>query len=68
MRRSPVYLIAGNHDPYATWAGLRDQLPENVHMFGSDGPGYVVYERDGEPVAIIAARDFSNQVPESDIA
>lgn len=64
----PVYLIAGNHDPYATWAGLRDQLPENVHMFGSDGPGYVVYERDGEPVAIIAARGFSNQAPESDIA
>lgn len=64
----PVYLIAGNHDPYATWAGLRDQLPENVHMFGSDGPGYVVYERDGEPVAIIAARGFSNQATESDIA
>lgn len=37
-------------------------------LFGSDGPGYVVYERDGEPVAIIAARGFSNQAPESDIA
>ena len=61
----PVYLIAGNHDPYATWAGLRDQLPENVHMFGSDGPGYVVYERDGEPVAIIAARGFRIRRPKA---
>lgn len=57
----PVYLIAGNHDPYATWAGLRDQLPENVHMFGSDAPSYAVYERDGAAAAIIAARGFSNQ-------
>ena len=64
----PVYLIAGNHDPYATWAGLRDQLPENVHMFASDAPGYAVYERDGAPAAIIAARGFSNQSPDDDIA
>lgn len=56
----PAYIIAGNHDPYATWAGLRDELPGNVTMFGSDEPGYALFRKQGEPCAIIAARGFSN--------
>ncbi len=58
--RIPVYIIAGNHDPYATWAGIRDELPSNAVMFGSDKPSYALFERDGQPCAIIAARGFSN--------
>lgn len=56
----PAYIIAGNHDPFATWAGLRETLPENVRMFGSEHFECEPFYRDGEPVAIIAARGFTN--------
>ena len=64
----PVYIVAGNHDPYANWNGYRDALPENVRLFPSDEAEYFVHRRNGDPLALIAARGFSNQPAGGDIA
>ena len=63
-----VYMCAGNHDPYANWVPLFPDLPPCVHFFSSDEPGYAVYEKDGEPLAHICSRGFSNIDTQSDIA
>ena len=64
----PAYIVAGNHDPFSNWHNYQDALPENVHLFPSDEAEYFVHRRNGEPVALIAARGFSNQPAGGDIA
>lgn len=63
-----VYLIAGNHDPFANWRDLLQVLPENVTMFSSEEPGFALHMRDGFPLALIGARGFSNHPSGGDIA
>ena len=57
----PTYLITGNHDPYTSWKYDLDRLPSSTHMLGYDGPGFALYERDGEPLCLIGARGYRNQ-------
>ena len=65
----PVYMIAGNHDPYANWRDILPLLPSNVHMFSSDTPEFVLYRAsDNTPLCLLAARGFSNQASDGSIA
>ena len=57
----PVYLVAGNHDPYTSWQQRFFEFPQNTIMFPADKPGFSVFEKDGEPLAIIAGRSYHNQ-------
>lgn len=63
-----VYMVAGNHDPLANWKHVVAELPDNVRMFPSHEPGFAVHEREGQPLALIAARGFTNLDPDQDIA
>ncbi|ACV23779.1 Nuclease sbcCD subunit D [Slackia heliotrinireducens] len=56
----PVYIVAGNHDPYANWQQILPSLPDNAQLMPSSEPGFAVFRRDGKPAAIIAARGFTN--------
>ena len=64
----PVYIVAGNHDPFSNWHDYQDALPENVLFFPSDQAEYIVHRKNGEPLAFIAGRGFSNQPAGGDIA
>ncbi len=65
----PVYMIAGNHDPYANWSDILPLLPSNVRMLPSDAPEFVLHRAsDGEPLCVIAARGFSNQATDGSVA
>ena len=57
----PSYLVTGNHDPYTAWQYDLTKLPESAHMMGYDGPGFELYERDGQPLCLIGARGYRNQ-------
>ncbi|MDO4890677.1 MAG: DNA repair exonuclease [Coriobacteriaceae bacterium] len=58
----PVYFCTGNHDPYTSWQGAYGKLPDSVFMFPpGDEAGYYVYERDGEPLALLVGRGYYNQ-------
>lgn len=57
----PSYLVTGNHDPYTAWQYDLTKLPESAHMMGYDGPGFELYERDGQPFCLIGARGYRNQ-------
>ncbi len=57
----PVYFCTGNHDPYTSWQGRMVDLPESAHMFSADEPGFFLYERDGEPLALLGGRGYYNQ-------
>lgn len=61
-----VYLCTGNHDPYTSWQRGYADLPPNVFMFPAVRPGYFCFERDGEPLALLAGRGFYNQAWPSD--
>lgn len=63
-----AYIIAGNHDPYPNWRAVIPDLPENAYLFPSDKPGFVCHEKNGEPLAVIAARGFCNMAPGEDIS
>lgn len=67
-RKIPVYIIAGNHDPFSTWHAVVDDLPSNARLLPSDAPSFSVFEKDGRPCALIAARGFSNMEKGADIA
>lgn len=58
----PVYLIAGNHDCFTSWARDIDRLPASAHMLGDQSPEFALFERDGEPVCLIGGRSYHNQV------
>ena len=66
----PVYLVTGNHDPYVSWQQDFFAFPENVHMLSADKPDFRLFERDGQPLAIIAGRGYPKKVwsPDKDIA
>ena len=57
----PVYMITGNHDPLSGWRSVYGNLPDNVQVFPADAPGFLLYERDGEPKAVLAGRSWSHQ-------
>lgn len=57
----PVYFCTGNHDPYTSWQGQMADLPDNAHMFTADEPGFFLYERDSEPLALLGGRGYYNQ-------
>ncbi|MGI6106015.1 MAG: metallophosphoesterase family protein [Raoultibacter sp.] len=62
----PVYLVTGNHDPYTSWQHRFFEFPPNTFMLPADKPGFVVFEKDGEPLATIAGRGYFNQTWPSD--
>lgn len=66
----PVYLITGNHDPYASWQQDFFAFPDQVYMLSADKPDFRLFERDGQPLAIVAGRGYPNKVwsPDKDIA
>lgn len=57
----PLYLVPGNHDPFTFWKNDVDRLPPSAHMLGVDAPGFILFERDGEPMCLIGARGYRNQ-------
>lgn len=63
----PSYLIAGNHDPYTSWARNVSRLPESAHMLGVGVPTFELYERDGEPLCLIGGRSYYSQAWPLDI-
>lgn len=50
--RIHTYFICGNHDPLSSWLDYLE-LPENVFRFGSSKVEYVVYMKNGSPLARI---------------
>lgn len=57
----PAYLIAGNHDPYTSWARNIARLPESAHMMGVGVPTFELFEREGEPLCLIGGRSYYAQ-------
>lgn len=57
----PVYFCTGNHDPYTSWHNDFAGLPNNTHLVGASKPTFEVYQRDGEPLALIGGRGYYNQ-------
>ena len=57
----PAYLIAGNHDPFTSWRLDLGRLPASVRMMGGEATEFELFERDGEPLCLIAARGYRNQ-------
>lgn len=56
-----VYLCTGNHDPYTSWQQDFFAFPPNTTMLPADKPGFEVFEKEGEPLALIGGRGFYNQ-------
>lgn len=67
-RGVPVYIIAGNHDPFSNWREVECDLPPNVCLLPSDKPSFVLFEKDGCSSAVIAARGFSTLPKGEDIS
>lgn len=63
----PVYFVTGNHDPFTSWDNGFSSLPANAHLLGAGKPGFAVYRRDGEPLALIGGRGYFNQSWPSDV-
>lgn len=57
----PVYLIAGNHDPYTTWARDIDRLPASARLLGAGKPEFTLFRKEGEPTCIIGGRSYYTQ-------
>ena len=57
----PTYLIAGNHDPYTSWARNVGRLPKSAHMLGVGVPTFELYEREDEPLCLIGGRSYYAQ-------
>ena len=57
----PLYMVAGNHDPYTVWARDVELLPESARMLGVEGPEYALFCRDDEPLCLIGGRSYFNQ-------
>ncbi len=63
----PAYLVTGNHDPYTSWRHDFFALPENVVLFAADRPDFALFERDGEPLCLVAGRGFFNHAWPQDV-
>ena len=57
----PVYVCTGNHDPYTSWQKDFGKLPPNTTMFSPTEASWALYERDGEPLALLGGRSYYNQ-------
>lgn len=57
----PVYLVAGNHDPFASWQSGYGELPDNAMFLSDDKPGYALYCRNGEPLCVLGGRGYYSQ-------
>ena len=57
----PVYFCTGNHDPYVSWQHDFATLPANIHLFSPEHADFKVFERDGQPLAVLAGRSYYNQ-------
>lgn len=57
----PAYLVAGNHDPYTTWARDVERLPPSARLLGVNGPEFALFTRDDEPLCLIGGRSYYNQ-------
>lgn len=57
----PVYMICGNHDPFAAYTNLLD-MPENVYLF-SAGQASIekVHDRDGDLIAAVSGSSYKNR-------
>lgn len=66
----PSYLCTGNHDPLSLWQQDFFALPPSATMLAADRPDFALYEREGEPRAIIGGRGYPNKVwsPHENIA
>lgn len=66
----PSYLCTGNHDPLSLWQQDFFALPPGTTMLAADRPDFALYQRDGQPLAIIGGRGYPNKVwsPHEDIA
>lgn len=58
----PTYLCTGNHDPYTSWRSDLVDLPKSTYMFAADKPSFTLFEREGEPLALLGGRGFFSQV------
>lgn len=57
----PAYLCTGNHDPFTSWGRDFGRLPEGAFIFSAEKPSFALFEREGEPLAILAGRGYYNQ-------
>ena len=57
----PTYMVAGNHDPYTSWARNVGRLPESAHMLGVGVPTFELFEREDEPLCLIGGRSYYAQ-------
>ena len=64
----PVYLCTGNHDPYQTWAQNLIDLPDNAYMFSADRASYALFEKDGDPLCVLAGRSYRTHVWSADVS
>lgn len=64
----PVYLCTGNHDPYQTWAQNLIELPDNAYMFSADRASYALFEKEGEPLCVLAGRSYRTHVWSADLS
>lgn len=62
----PVYLCLGNHDPYQTWQHNLIELPANTTMFSADRASYALFEKDGDPLCVLAGRSYRTHVWSAD--
>lgn len=63
----PAYVCTGNHDPYTSWERDFGELPEGAMMFSAEAPSFALYERDGEPLCVLAGRGYFNQTWPADL-
>ena len=62
-----VYMCTGNHDPLSKWGARLDSLPDNVHMFPADKPGYFLFDKAGDPLVALAGRSFLDRNERGDL-
>lgn len=58
----PSYLCTGNHDPLSLWQKDFFALPPSATMLAADRPDFALFEKDGEPAALICGRGYPNKV------
>ena len=63
----PVYLATGNHDRLDAWQQGFAPLPRNVTLFSGEQPGFAVFGRDGQALATIAGKGFSDAFCADDV-
>ena len=57
----PVFLVAGNHDPFTSWEKDVGRLPASARLLGAKGPEFALVRREGKPVCLVGGRSYYNQ-------